>query len=149
MVNYELEKTANFLKQYSRMCEAQEDCVTCCPVYRGASGNSCAAALSEDPERTIQIVEEWAKDHPEQPENTIYDAVKEKFPGVIIGIDGTPNVCIKMLGYKNIDCATMSCAECWQMPYDSPQLSDNESAEDSMLNLKNAVGDILREVFEK
>ena len=56
-----------FIKQINRLCEAQEDCKDC-PLIGHACDVNTATIMScyniESVQKMVQIVEQWAKDHP-------------------------------------------------------------------------------------
>ena len=56
-----------FIKEINRLCEAQEDCKDC-PLIGHACDVNTATIMScyniESVQKMVQIVEQWAKDHP-------------------------------------------------------------------------------------
>lgn len=56
-----------FIKEINRLCEAQEDCEDC-PLIGHACDVNTATIMScyniESVQKMVQIVEQWAKDHP-------------------------------------------------------------------------------------
>lgn len=57
-----------FIKEINRLCEAHEDCKDC-PLIGHACDVNTATIMScyniESVQKMVQIVEQWAKDHPE------------------------------------------------------------------------------------
>ena len=56
-----------FIKEINRLCEAQEDCKDC-PLIGHVCDVNTATIMScyniESVQKMVQIVEQWAKDHP-------------------------------------------------------------------------------------
>lgn len=55
-----------FLKEFGRMCDANNRC-GCCPIYNICLSNglnNCREALQKKSEEVIKTVEEWSKEHP-------------------------------------------------------------------------------------
>lgn len=117
----------DFLKNAERMCEIfiKNSCKGC-PLYvtwRNAETNEiesqeCLAENMhqfEDIATVIEIVEEWAEEHPQK---TRRQDFFEKFPNAPKRNDNTPLVCVKNCGYCEICIHTTldGCEKCWGKP---------------------------------
>lgn len=73
-----------FIKEINRLCEAQEDCKDC-PLIGHACDVNMATIMScyniESVQKMVQIVEQWAKDHPVK---TRQSEMQKIFPDVRI-----------------------------------------------------------------
>ena len=63
----------DFVREYHRMCDNYDKCSKC-PV--DGRRDPCTDAVYEDPQGVVEIVEQWAKEHPVQ---TNADKFKEVF----------------------------------------------------------------------
>lgn len=73
----------------------------------------CSVLERKYPEKAIEIMEIWAKDHPIK---TFLTDFLEKYPNAPMDADGMPNVCPSDLGYtdnEDKDDCDMSCQTCW------------------------------------
>lgn len=102
-----------FFKEKKRMCNyfKQGSCSNCSlSIGNNKTTLYCNDFISNYPEKTVEIVEQWSKSHPQK---TILDEFREKYPNAIYN---RPMTCARMLGYK-VDCVD-SCEECWNTPLD-------------------------------
>lgn len=101
-----------FLKELNRMCQEQEHCTGCPLEKSGMNIANCIISAGKTPEKAVEIVEDWSKENP--PKTFLTDFL-EKHPNAPLEVDGTPKVCIYILGYADdIVCATgNSCNTCW------------------------------------
>ncbi len=75
-----------FIKEINRLCEAQEDCKDC-PLIGHSCDVNTATIMSfyniESVQKMVQIVEQWAKDHPAK---TRQSEFLKKFPNTDLKI---------------------------------------------------------------
>ena len=64
------------IKQFNRMCEAQEKICDKCPVNKKRGLFNCWRALAFNPDEMEESVMQWAKEHPPITNN---DKIKEIF----------------------------------------------------------------------
>lgn len=62
------------------------------------------------PESAIAIVQSWSDAHPLK---TCLSDFVEKFPKAPLGMDGTPDICPDILGYRGDSNCCGNCKECW------------------------------------
>ena len=110
-------KTIEYLQQKNRMTKVSQDgycTIGCsdCPLSNQHNGTDYACYQLErlNPERAIEIVEKWAKEHP--PKTHAQDFF-ERFPNAPTNIDGTPIACKKSIYGGR--CIT-KCPGCWNAP---------------------------------
>ena len=100
-----------FLNEGTRMCNSYEACVGC-PMWE--TDDCCMVSMNL--KRMINIVEQWAKEHPAK---TRQSEFLKRYPEVEIGDDGLPSVAPCQL-YKDMEekdengvcCKKCGCAEC-------------------------------------
>lgn len=108
-----------FLKAKVRMTQnCNVDCLDCPLSYRNnKTGKSCTKFIITSPEKAIEIVENWAKEHPVK---TFLSDFFEKYPDAQIDDNGLPNICPYYLGYTDItdegDC-NWDCKKCWNREF--------------------------------
>lgn len=110
-----------FIKEINRLCEAQEDCKDC-PLIGHACDVNTATIMScyniESVQKMVQIVEQWAKEHPVK---TRQSEFLKKFPNADLktiarmlpcSLDKTlkPLRCAKY-GYLSITCRCDKCRD--------------------------------------
>lgn len=103
----------DFVKNYIRMCAAVNDCEEC-PCYET---DFCTAAVKlrspERAEEVVQLVEEWAAEHPRK---TRQGMLLKQYPEGEIDIRGCLMLCPKRISadyrkrYRN--CTNRLCADC-------------------------------------
>ena len=109
-----------YLKQKKRMAKKNSTgccAIRCseCPLYAENNGMNCECSELETlyPEKTIEIVEQWAQEHPEK---TYLMDFLEKFPNVarMAMHNNIPMVCRKTIynGVSDIKCIG-GCEKCW------------------------------------
>lgn len=121
-----------FLKEGRRICTYYKDCKGC-PF---SNSDICELLpLSDVPvehfQMAIKAVESWGDAHPVE---TFLRVVKSKFPGVVIGEDGTPEFCPGRL-FKNAPMTRSEfndnkgrpkcpgdCAVCWNREKESDEI---------------------------
>lgn len=107
----------NVLITRIRMCKAAKDSCSNCPISAiNVDGISCSDFILANPEKSIEIITNWGKEHPEK---TILDDFKEKHPNAPLNDNGRPHVCPMYLGY--ISTCTTRCEECWSRPLSEVQ----------------------------
>lgn len=85
----------------------------------GISNKIFDAETDRNPKLAIEIVQNWSDEHPVEPVVTYLDYLLEVFPNTKIICDGTPEMCPRELGLKDIEeCHLESdCIKCWKQPY--------------------------------
>lgn len=111
-----------FVKELNRMMDSRGRTGGIC---EGVACSNCELAVSTDCVlferrdfealyKTIEIVEEWSKEHPKR---TNKEVLFEKFPGTRTNPDGSPTVCAYHLGIVSDRVGCKSCSECWNQEY--------------------------------
>lgn len=103
-----------YFKQKKRMTKIDQgghcgiDCSDC-PLNHGSNGTNyyCHQFERLQPENAIEIIENWAKEHPPK---TYAQDFFERFPNAPKNIDGTPIACKKSIYGGR--CIT-KCPGCW------------------------------------
>lgn len=106
-----------FIKERNRMCDSVASCSRCQVYDELKQCDFC----TEDPEKLVQIVEQWSKEHPQK---TIMQDFFEKFPNAPKTMLGYPYPCAKDLGYPKLDSCSFGvkggagsdCKKCWSRP---------------------------------
>ncbi|MFR1300797.1 hypothetical protein [Eubacterium callanderi] len=106
-----------FFKEYDRMCKYYKiewDCGSC-PLVTEITDlqGSCLEQCKRYPEKSVAIVEQWAKEHPVRTYKSVF---LEKFPDAAKE-DGVPAACVvavfgekkKPEGCYN----SINCSDCW------------------------------------
>lgn len=85
-----------------------------CPLHNGNNGTnySCHQFERLQPENAIEIVENWAQEHPVK---TYAEDFFEKFPDAPKTSSGTPKA-LRCGVYGNMKCKHGICADCWNEP---------------------------------
>lgn len=105
-----------FMKQRKRMCDYYGDDSCVCDDSRGecpALDMDCSFT-TDHPEHLIAIVEQWAKEHPEKPEQkrTNKDVLLAAFPDAYVYPGGVPLACPLSLD-KHYECSKFkNCEDC-------------------------------------
>lgn len=110
-----------YLREKTRMTKNENgNCgIYCedCPLSRrnNSTEERCSALEGKYPERTVAIVQKWAKEHPRK---TMLADLLEKYPNVPMDATGTPDsICPCNLGYEGRwNCGEAECNECWNRP---------------------------------
>lgn len=84
-----------FLKEKSRMCNTFNLCdgggyKETCELYK--EGLTCADYTNDYPEKAVEIVERWAKEHPKKTRRSEF---LKLFPAAKVDIDSIPVICPK------------------------------------------------------
>ena len=112
-----MNEKAKILRDFGRMCDSFS-CITCVMHRKNnRTGEECVKFIKNNPQKAIEIIEAWAKEHPER--TYIMDFL-EKFPQAKRDRDGLPCFCVQELGdIKSCpDIALRPCEECWNQPMD-------------------------------
>ena len=116
-------KAAEYLKHRARICKKHR--CGMCPLRKydniGVTGcqadYSCIVLEREEPDRSIEIVEKWAK---ENPPKTYLSVLLERLPNMRIEHDGTPDFCpddVFKIKLKPSICDFIACIDCWKKEY--------------------------------
>lgn len=109
-----------FLKEKKRMCDSFDNyCTDCtgCEIESKSSGMHCAEYMEKYPEQTVEIVEKWSKEHPQE---TRLSRFLKYYPNAPLDMYGIPRACVKDLGiveyeyWCSDDCT--DCPDCWNTP---------------------------------
>lgn len=98
-----------YLREIARMCAEYALCKGC-PIGHGA----CRTMEAQEPEKIVDIVAEWAKEHPAE---TRQSRFLKEFPNAsVYYVDGTIDICPRFMD-KTLECkalgdAEMECIEC-------------------------------------
>jgi hypothetical protein len=106
---------ARILRDYGRFCGSRKGCYECEMSIIKTGELSCRYRLLKNPEKAVEIIEAWAKEHPEK---TYKQDFLEKFPNAKLNERGIPYPCREYLYGKGINCAhrNADCAVCWNEP---------------------------------
>lgn len=106
-----------FFEEKRRMCDSiGGDSCTGCLINMMKGALRCPQFCEKYPERAVDIVETWAKEHPRK---TLLQDFLEKYPKAPLEDNGIPLMCPDRLGYLPRDCSDackVSCMECWNRP---------------------------------
>ena len=103
-----------FLKIKAKLCDGY--CVDCPLSYNNnGTGIGCREFINSIPEKAVELLEKWAKEHPQK---TYMQDLMEKFPNMALNDVGIPYPCRAYLYNKSGRCIhhNGSCAECWNEP---------------------------------
>lgn len=107
-----------FFKEKMRMCASfGGDSCTGCPIHIMQGLLRCPQFCEKYPERAVDIVETWAKKHPQETRLTQF--LKHYPHAPLNKNDGIPNFCLTYLGLENPsygECKDKTCADCWNTP---------------------------------
>lgn len=108
--------TVKFLKAYNRICHYYDDCRDCpLSALNNKADLVCHVFIRHHPEKAVEIIEAWAKEHPEK---TYKQDLLEKLPNTKLNERGVPYSCREYL-YGNVaDCTYRNgdCVGCWNEP---------------------------------
>lgn len=111
---------AEYIKTRCRLCESKGECSEC--PLRNKEDGRCIACVSEYAEKAVQIVEQWAKEHPVE---TRQSEFLKMFPNADLCrdvIDISP--CSIEKEMKKC-CGNMECDEC-KRTYWLTEVTDND-----------------------
>ena len=116
-----------FIEEINRLCEAQEDCKDC-PLIGHSCDVNTATIMScyniESVQKMVQIVEQWAKDHPVK---TRQSEFLKMFPNAMTNeSDGILCISPCNIEGKRIGCANgKGCNDC-RLEYWLGEVTDND-----------------------
>ena len=96
-----------FLREIARMCAEYSICKGC-PI----GDRACRTMEAQEPEEIVDIVEEWAKEHPAKTRQSVF---LERYPNARIDEDGSIWICPVAIEGKNcyeLYDGTSCCKEC-------------------------------------
>ena len=81
-----------FIKEHNRMCKTlKSSCEECeLSIKNNGVHEYCAEFIAENPEEAVEIVEQWAKEHPKK---TRQSELLKLFPRVGMASNGTIDFC--------------------------------------------------------
>lgn len=74
-----------YLREFARMCAEYSICKGC-QIGHG----TCRTMEAQEPEKIVDIVAEWAKEHPVETRQSVF---LERYPNAKIDEDGVLNIC--------------------------------------------------------
>lgn len=83
-----------FIKEAKRMCQSYEDCEACPANADGFDDCRIDSMHDIDAENAVNIVEKWAKEHPEK---TRQDVFLEQYPEAELDTTGAVAICPTIL----------------------------------------------------
>ena len=101
-----------FIKEAKRMCQSYEECEACPANADGFDDCLINTEQNIDAETAVDIVEKWAKEHPEK---TRQDVFLEQYPRADLLGNGVITICPKAIekGYApNAGCCATDCYGC-------------------------------------
>lgn len=107
-----------FLKEKKRMCDSFRDS-SCegCLIYAIDIGTGCFDFQDDHPKQTVEIVEKWAEEHPQE---TRLSQFLKYYPNAPLDMYGIPHACVKDFGiveYEYLCCDDgADCPDCWNTP---------------------------------
>lgn len=105
-----------FLKEKNRMTKKCSIHCADCPLCseKNTTGLACGDLQRENPEITVDIVEKWAEEHPQETRPTEF---LKHYPNAPMVENGTPKMCVNQLGFKRVgNCTARNCIRCWNTP---------------------------------
>lgn len=103
-----------YLREIGRMCTEYDICKGC-PIGNG----ECRTMEAQEPEKIVDIVEEWAKEHPVE---TRQSRFLKEFPEVIRTKEGAIGICPQYVD-TDIKCGKAGCEAC-KREYWSEEIHD-------------------------
>lgn len=98
-----------FIRERNRMCKYSRGCNEC-----PADGRICSLMVN-DTERLVQVVEEWAKEHPHK---TRQSEFLKQYPNAVLDKDGVLRICPSFVGgdtHEKYKCICLTdCGSCRQ-----------------------------------
>lgn len=111
-----------YIKTRCRLCKSKDGCSEC--PLRNKEDGRCIAYVSEYAEKAVQIVEEWAKEHPAK---TRQSEFLRMFPNAETDKSGILIFCPRKFDPENINsvhCHRYGCLEC-RKDYWLTEVTDN------------------------
>lgn len=105
-----------FLKEKKRMCNSYWNFCTKCEIHNQGNELECEKFMKMFPEQTVDIVEKWSKEHPQETRLTQF---LKHYPNAQMSCRGIPQACVRTFGF-NVDggCISTNCIKCWNTPLD-------------------------------
>ena len=103
-----------YLKEKARMTEKCNILCSDCELFGEHLGRTfdCTVLEKDYPEKAVEIVEKWSKEHPQK---TYLSDFLEKYPKAKIdAYEDAPCCCVEELGYIE-KCTIGNCKECWNI----------------------------------
>ena len=116
-------EAVEYFETKRRMTKAKSGkCSILCPdcrLYHENNGTGCTCQAFEGmyPEKAVEIVKQWAKEHPQK---TYAMDFFKKFPDAPRRDDGSPKAC-RCVVYSNNHCKHNGCEVCWNEPMEEDQ----------------------------
>lgn len=104
---------ARILRDYARFCGSQKGCFVCKMRIIKTGELSCSYRLLKNPEKAVEIIEAWAKEHPEK---TYIQDFLEKFPNAKLNNSKIPTACRDEIYGDSGNCEGKHCNKCWNEP---------------------------------
>lgn len=100
-----------YLKELDRMCRAHQACDGCPILDCGKIGCGVSDSAPIELVDTVEIVEQWAKDHPVRTRQSVF---LERYPNATIDASGNIGICPAAIEGKNCNdiCNGTGCREC-------------------------------------
>lgn len=115
-----------YLKTFHKLCKSQDSCSGCisgCPLLNEEDGY-CIADISERAKEAVQIVEQWAEDHPVKTRQSEFLKMFPNAPKCGRVLDICPrNLNTEYMPPKR--CENTSCGVC-KIDYWSEEVVDND-----------------------
>lgn len=104
-----------FFKEKMRMCNSfGGDSCSGCLIHIMQGKLRCWQFCAKYPERAVDIVETWAKEHPQE---TYLTQFLKHYPNTPLSVDDVPdNICPSDLGLMEVNRCTEKCIDCWNTP---------------------------------
>lgn len=89
MPKFDCNNTIDFISEYNRLCESNQDCINC-PLFLVLSDNSCVRGIINRTKEAIKIVQKWSDEHPKE---TYVENFLKIFPKASVNPRGIPRSC--------------------------------------------------------
>lgn len=113
-----------YLKTFHRLCKSQDSCSGCPLLNKEEKDRCCIADISKYSEKSVEIVEQWAKDHPAK---TRQSEFLKQYPNAAINkFDGILRIAPCDVEGKRIGCENgKGCNDC-RLEYWLAEVTDND-----------------------
>lgn len=102
------------IRDLGRVCKEKINCLTCeLSINKNCDNLPCSEYMFKHPEKSVEIIEKWAKEHPEK---TYMDDFFEKFPQARRDENEHPYVCRNNIYGETHECNRTDCKKCWTEP---------------------------------
>ena len=89
MPKFDCNNTIDFISEYNRLCESNQDCINC-PLFLVLSDNSCVRGIINRTKEAIKIVQKWSDEHPKE---TYVENFLKILPNASLNPRGIPRSC--------------------------------------------------------